>query len=913
MTSGQYAWARVTEQGWTRNLRIPLRLEANTTYYVLSYESADAYYNLCPVTPSAGITVTCGATAAGSQYGISGAFVDGATPNTAYGPVNFTFLDTAVGNMGFPCDAPDGVQAAFIGDTGAISQDVVFPKTGNFALLFNAAAGGANGSNAVNFYFDGVKCTPLGGDNPLWLVSSTAWTPGGFERRTDDLAIQWGCTVFPVTTTGTHTISVQGTGSAGKYLYLDNIQIVSEEALFGPGCSHFPAMGQANGQNPMGGLNAFVNTLHGENNWAASWGLRTMAYEGGWSVGGDFDQKPFHSYCKYISPLSVIANSKGVNVFTRGGGNLFCYYYSQWPDGYDDNATSYSLVKSVIQFNDHLPAEANWGALLPADLDATNSTLWAASNADSAGNLSAQGAWISWNIISPVTDTYELVSTVSGAGGSYVLLVNDAIQVAAGTTDADLRGSIFLTKGQHTVKVRSTGSAAIAVKNIAVNLLGGPATPALIGADFGNTSCTLNWTGVAGAAGYTLYYGTTSGNYAFSSVAGNVTSTTLTGLDGATVYYAAVQAFNAAHRLSLLSNEIRFARRSSDPEALIDFEDQAVTGTALPELRTKSYRFTGFGNLSQVQVHGPTGGSNTWPSKVLMTTSWGTSHRMEREDQTPFDLYSFDLGSYYGGQSAIITAYDPSGASFRKIVNFPNTPSGQIFVLPLVLDWIRIARLEIKWCNKPDGASTQDRFGAIDNLLVNRGTLPVGAPVFGPPGGTYATTQTVTVACATANAEIRYTTDNSAPTTTSTLYTAPLAIGVNTTLRAQARKAGLPDSAVTSATYTIVRPAHAPAWLSNPFSTANATNGVTYTASVAPNATDPNPADVLTFSKISGPAWLSLAPDGALTGTPQSIDLGVGYFTIGVTDSLGASAYAVLRVQVAEPTPPPPPAWILIH
>jgi hypothetical protein len=80
-----------------------------------------------------------------------------------------------------------------------MSQTVNFTKTGNFAIGFYSAIKPPDG-NPVDIYVDGVKCTPLPGDNPMWQVSDSPWVPGGYERRADDLAIWWGSTVFPITT-----------------------------------------------------------------------------------------------------------------------------------------------------------------------------------------------------------------------------------------------------------------------------------------------------------------------------------------------------------------------------------------------------------------------------------------------------------------------------------------------------------------------------------------------------------------------------------------------------------------------------------------------------------------------------------------------------------------------------------------
>jgi hypothetical protein len=80
---------------------------------------------------------------------------------------------------------------------------------------------------------------------------------------------------------------------------------------------------------------------------------------------------------------------------------------------------------------------------------------------------------------------------------------------------------------------------------------------------------------------------------------------------------------------------------------------------------------------------------------------------------------------------------------------------------------------------------------------------PVATPTFNPPGGAYPATQSVTISTTTAGSTIRYTVDGSTPTATSTLYTGPITVAATTTVNAIGLHAGMANSAVASATYTI--------------------------------------------------------------------------------------------------------------
>ena len=83
-------------------------------------------------------------------------------------------------------------------------------------------------------------------------------------------------------------------------------------------------------------------------------------------------------------------------------------------------------------------------------------------------------------------------------------------------------------------------------------------------------------------------------------------------------------------------------------------------------------------------------------------------------------------------------------------------------------------------------------------------TGTVATPTFSPDGGTYTSAQNVAIATSTSGATIRYTTDGTTPTSTiGTIYSAPVAIAGDTTLKAVAYKTGWNDSGVKSAGYVI--------------------------------------------------------------------------------------------------------------
>jgi hypothetical protein len=79
----------------------------------------------------------------------------------------------------------------------------------------------------------------------------------------------------------------------------------------------------------------------------------------------------------------------------------------------------------------------------------------------------------------------------------------------------------------------------------------------------------------------------------------------------------------------------------------------------------------------------------------------------------------------------------------------------------------------------------------------------VATPTFSPAPGTYTGSVTVTISCATSGATIRYTTNGTDPTSSSSVYSSPLTFTTTTTLKARAFKSGMTPSDVATGTYTV--------------------------------------------------------------------------------------------------------------
>lgn len=97
----------------------------------------------------------------------------------------------------------------------------------------------------------------------------------------------------------------------------------------------------------------------------------------------------------------------------------------------------------------------------------------------------------------------------------------------------------------------------------------------------------------------------------------------------------------------------------------------------------------------------------------------------------------------------------------------------------------------------------------------------------------------------------------------------------------------------------------APVFSASNITLPNASALSSYTGqSLAPYASDAN-GDTLTFTKLNGPAWLSLASNGVISGQPGAGDNGENIFIVRVTDPSGASSDATIRIMTFAPQAAP--------
>ncbi len=180
--------------------------------------------------------------------------------------------------------------------------------------------------------------------------------------------------------------------------------------------------------------------------------------------------------------------------------------------------------------------------------------------------------------------------------------------------------------------------------------------------------------------------------------------------------------------------------------------------------------------------------AKTWKSGQPASNIESATYTM----QMPAPTFSPTPGTYNATVSVTISS-SVSGSTIRYTLDGSEpTASSATYSAALSVD----ATTTIKARNF--------RSGWTDSSVAT-GTYTMQLPVvsFSPNGGAYSSAQSVTMSNSVSGATIRYTLDGSEPTSSSTAYSAPVAVSSSTTVRAIAFKTGWTASATKVANYQI--------------------------------------------------------------------------------------------------------------
>lgn len=363
-----------------------------------------------------------------------------------------TKQNDTIGALSEADTAPDGRQAAFIIDTGSISQSIIFPAAGYYAVYFKGAYNDPGWSRPLGILIDTTSINPYGQSDDRTLPLKEGAALGGWARNTGDLSSEWGSAVFTIAAAGPHTIVFKGIQTGGRHIYLDNIRIASVDSIMESGFGSGQAAGQVTDAN-------YAKQLFSQAKYARTFGLQVIAYEAGWSLGGDFTQRPIQVWCKFHEPRATRINDTAESIWEKSGSFMNVWgVYQYWPEYGLGNVDTFPLMKSLENIASRVPADCQNGKVVPCVLRGiykTDDVSWAYRG--DRNRLRGRGCWASWLFVTPERATYGVSVFATGRGG-YRVFVDDGLIGAADPLPAGgpVAFSVGLVKGGHAIRIEST-------------------------------------------------------------------------------------------------------------------------------------------------------------------------------------------------------------------------------------------------------------------------------------------------------------------------------------------------------------------------------------------------------------------------------------------------------------------------
>jgi len=244
-------------------------------------------------------------------------------------------------------------------------------------------------------------------------------------------------------------------------------------------------------------------------------------------------------------------------------------------------------------------------------------------------------------------------------------------------------------------------------------------------------------------------------------------------------------------------------------------------------------------------------------------------------------------GTYSSTQSVTISSTTPSNTIYYTTDGSTPTTGSTIYTVPVVVS----VSSTVKAIATASGFLTSAVGSATYTITIPQAATPTFAPI----AGTYTSVQSVTISDSTPASTIYYTTDGSIPTTGSTVYSTPISVGVNTTIKAIATASGFTQSAVGTAAYVINFPAAATPTFSPLAGTYSSVQTVTI-STTTPSSTLYYTLDGSTPTHASSVYSTPLTV--ASTTTVKAIAAATGFSD----SSVGSATYVINFPTVATPT-----------
>ena len=195
-------------------------------------------------------------------------------------------------------------------------------------------------------------------------------------------------------------------------------------------------------------------------------------------------------------------------------------------------------------------------------------------------------------------------------------------------------------------------------------------------------------------------------------------------------------------------------------------------------------------NVAYIGFTGGSGGESS-SQKIL---SWTFTSQSGSVTQTP--ALSPAGGSFATAQQVTLSDGTAGAIIYYTIDGSVPTTSSAVYSSPISVD---SGTVTINAIAQAPGYSAS----SVGSATYTIQTATAATPTFSPGTGTYTSTQSVTIADTTPGATIYYTTNGTAPSTSSAVYSSAITVSANTTLEALAIAPGYAQSAVATAAYVI--------------------------------------------------------------------------------------------------------------
>ncbi len=353
----------------------------------------------------------------------------------------------------------DGKQAAVFRGPGSIRQTLQFTKRGTYALSFNATGRGEPypGYLPFDIYVDDEKVSAR--SQVDIRPSAQSFEIGGWARERVGLKEVWGSTPFEVDA-GKHTIRFVAHEEEGQYLLIDKVRIHSANAMMTSGFDSGEAEGQVGDAN-------YARQLEAQARYSRAFGLQVVAYEAGWSVGGDFTQMPLQNWAKFRDPRVAEFNDRAIRAWDQSGSFMNVWgVYEYWPSYDFANARTYPIMRSIGRAATRLRTEPSFGRRLPATLS-TEDADWKRVEHPNPSWWErhlpwcnkADDQWYSWMLIAPDSASYRIELRGEGQGSVTLELDGEPLTRFRTFDEGSRVVHARMTSGAHAIRVVTTGGA----------------------------------------------------------------------------------------------------------------------------------------------------------------------------------------------------------------------------------------------------------------------------------------------------------------------------------------------------------------------------------------------------------------------------------------------------------------------